>query len=79
MYGYKKDSSNKFPTNPLFPLIVSQNVSVWKTVKNNVPIIEYKIIKNKLSIICKILLFIITEIDIKKKEIGDNNEIRPID
>ena len=27
------------PTNPLLPLIVSQNVSVWKAVKNNVPVI----------------------------------------
>ena len=38
------------PINPLFPLIVSQYVSVWKTVKNNVPDIAYTITKNKLSI-----------------------------
>ena len=65
----KKVSSNKFPKNPLFPLIVSQYVSVWKTVKNNVPVIEYRIIKNKLSTIYKIFLSIITDRDIKKKKL----------
>ena len=50
-----------------------------KTVKNNVPVIEYKIIKNKLSIIYKIFLSIITDNDMKKNEIGTNNDIKPID
>ena len=75
----KKVSSNKFPMNPLFPLTVNQYVSVWNVVKNNAPVIEYKIIKNKLSMICKIFLFIITDNDIKKNEIGINIEINPID
>ena len=75
----KKDSVNKLPINPLFPLIVSQYVPVWKTVKNNVPVIEYRIIKNKLSIIYKIFLLIIMDRDIKKKEIGISNDIKPID
>tara|TARA_B100000886_G_C20140320_1_gene373690 strand:+ start:218 stop:460 length:243 start_codon:yes stop_codon:yes gene_type:complete len=75
----KKDSSNRLPKNPLFPLILSQYVSVWKTVKNNVPVSEYRIIKNKLSTKCKILFSIIIERDIRKKEMGTNNEIKPID
>ena len=50
-----------------------------KTVKNNVPVIEYRIIKNKLSTICKIFFSTITDRDIKKKEIGTNNDIKPID
>ena len=52
---------------------------MWKTVKNNAPVIEYRIIKNKLSTICKIFLSIITDRDIRKKEIGTNNETKPID
>ena len=75
----KKVSSNKLPTNPLFPFIVSQNVSVWNTVKNNAPEIEYKTMKNKLSIMYKIFLSIITDRDIKNSEIGINNEVKPID
>ena len=75
----KNVSSNKLPTNPLFPFIVSQNVSVWNTVKNNAPEIEYKTMKNKLSIMCKIFLSTITDTDIKKNEIGINSEIKPID
>ena len=47
--------------------------------KNNEPNIEYRIIKNKLSMIRKIFLSTITYKDIKKKEIGTNNEINPID
>ena len=54
----------------MFPLIVSQYVLVWKTLKNNVPVIEYRTIKNKLSTTYKIFLSIITDRDIKKKEIG---------
>ena len=38
-----------------------------------------KIIKNKLSIICKIFFSIIIDKDIKKKEIGTNNEVKPTD
>ena len=75
----KKVSSNKLPTKPLLPFMLSQNVSVWKTVKNNVPVIEYKSIKNIFSIILKIFLSIITVRDIKKNENGTNNEINPID
>ena len=41
--------------------------------------IEYRIIKNKLSIIFRIFLLIINVNDVQKKEIGINNEIRPID
>ena len=52
------------PIKPLLPLIVSQYVSVWNTVKNNVPTIVYKITKNKLTIICKIFL-----LNIKSKEL----------
>ena len=75
----KKVSSNKLPIKPLLPFTVSQNVSVWKAVKNNVPTIEYKITKKKLSIISKIFLLTITDIDMRMNEIGTNKEIKPID
>ena len=64
-----KVSSNKLPINPLFPFIKSQYVSVWKTVKNNVPVIEYRIIKNKLSTTCKIFFSTINDRDKKKKRL----------
>ena len=75
----KKLSWNKLPINPLFPFIISQYVSWWKTVKNKVPIIEYKIIKNKFSIKINILFFLNILMPVKKIEKGISKDIKPID
>ena len=72
-------SSNKFPIKPLFPFTVNQKVSWWNTEKNKDPKIEYKIIKNKFSIIVKNFFSLKINIPVKNIEKGIKIDINPMD